>query len=128
MKQEASFSFQTEEKPKRKSRKITHQEIDSDTDSEDFDEDSFTLVKGYNERIRAIYTFRLKEKVLEGLAYNASRQQLKRQQENEATQFRIESLLIRGFEMLNFHSSIVARMDAYRRRVAFFKLLEACRR
>ena len=45
---------------------------DSDTDSDDLEEDSFTLVKGYNERIRAIYTFRLKEKVLESLAFNAT--------------------------------------------------------
>ena len=42
---------------------------DSGSDSEDFDEDSFTLVKGYNQRIRAIYTYRLKEKVLEALAF-----------------------------------------------------------
>ena len=45
---------------------------ESGSDSEDFDEDSFTLVKGYNKRIRAIYTFRLKEKVLEALAYYTS--------------------------------------------------------
>ena len=68
MKQEQSFSFQTDEKPRRQKKgKVKHELIDSDTDSDDFDEDSFTLVRGYNERIRAIYTFRLKEKVLEGV-------------------------------------------------------------
>ena len=101
---------------------------DSGSDSEDFDEDSFTLVKGYNQRIRAIYTYRLKEKVLEALAFHTSRQQLKRERMMEAEQFRRESLLIRAYEMLNFNSQIVSRLDIYRRRVAFYKLLEACRK
>ena len=51
---------------------VKHEVVDTDSDSDDFDEDSFTLVKGYNERIRAIYTFRLKEKVLEALAYHTT--------------------------------------------------------
>ena len=54
------------------STKVKYEIVDSDTDSDDLEEDSFTLVKGYNERIRAIYTFRLKEKVLESLAFNAT--------------------------------------------------------
>ena len=76
------FSFHTAEKHRKVPDEVeqifvsNRKELmsDSASDSDGYDEDSFTLVKGYNQRIRAIYTYRLKEKVLEGLAYHTSRQ------------------------------------------------------
>lgn len=40
--------------------------------------EDFGLVQNYNHRIKAIYQDRLKEKVLEGLAYHTTASQIKR--------------------------------------------------
>lgn len=72
--------------------------------------------------MRAIYADRLKEKVLEALAFNASVTQIKRKLNEEAVQFRRESLLLRGFAMLHENALIFAKLEHFRLRVAFNQL------
>ena len=63
--------------------------------------------------------------MLEALAYFTTANQIKRQRNEEAQEFRRESLLLRAFATLNEHALIHAKLDHYKRRIAFNYLYHA---
>ena len=99
--------------------------IDSADSNESSCDDDFDMVQSYNDRIKAMHDNKLKEQVLEALAFNASANQIKRELNEEAMLFRKESLMLRAFVNLHTHATIFAKLDFYRQKVAFNYLYHA---
>ena len=111
-----NFMYSTEESKQRLKYKYAE---DSDTD------ESFDLLKSYNDKIRNFHNQLLLEKALEVLAYNTSYKQIRRQSNNEAATFRRESLLLRAFNTIQLYTSIISKLERFRLRQAFNNLQEA---